>query len=110
MARKVVNRKELREEVEAAERAGLTNKKTKAAKAPKAAKATKAPTKRKSRAKVTVEARRKLCWMVCNQSGKPVATFEFHQREDAEKKALALSQSGKSPHYIERKRVPIEEA
>ncbi len=109
MARKIVNRKELREEVEAAERAGLTDKKTKATKS-KTVKAAKTPTKRKSRAKVVVEARRKLCWMVCNQSGKPVATFEFHQREDAEKKALALSQSGKSPHYIERKRVPIEEA
>jgi hypothetical protein len=100
MARKVVNRKVLREEVEAAEREGITKKKTKAA----------TPTKRKSRSKVTVEARRKLCWLVCNQSGKPVATFEFHQKEAAEKKALALSQSGKSPHYVERKRVPVEEA
>ena len=101
MARKVVNRKELREEVEAAERAGIVKKKTKTAST---------PTKRKSRSKVTVEARRKLCWLVCNQAGKPVATFEFHEKEAAEKKALALSQSGRSPHYVERKRVPVEEA
>ena len=92
MARKVVNRKQLREEAEAAEKAGEG---TEAAPKKKAA-------KRKSRAKEPVEIRRKLFWGVYNQSMKRVALFEFTQKKQAEKKAAELSASGKSPHFIQK--------
>ena len=92
MARKVLNRKQLREESEAAERAGG---------APDAAPKKKA-VKRKSRAKEPVEIRRKLFWGVFNQSMKRVALFEFTQKKQAEKKAAELSASGKSPHFIQK--------
>jgi hypothetical protein len=92
MARKVVNRKQLREEAEAAERAGGT---------PEAAPKKKAA-KRKSRAKEPVEIRMKLFWGVFNQSMKRVALFEFTQKKQAEKKAQELSASGKSPHFIQK--------
>jgi hypothetical protein len=99
MARKIVNRKELREEAEAAEKAGVS-----AGKATKKKKA-----KRKSRAKAAVEVRTKLFWGVFNQSLKRIALYEFNQRTQAEKKAVDLSKGGKSPHFVQRVKQAVEE-
>jgi len=99
MARKVVNRKALREESDAAEKAGLVKKKAVKKKA----------TKRKSRAKEPVDVRMKVFWGVFNQSLKRVATYEFNQKKEAEKKAQALSASGKSPHFVQKIKEVIEE-
>ena len=97
MARKIVNRKELREEAELAEKAGVKKAKKKA-------------TKRKSRAKTSAEVRMKLFWGVFNQSLKRVALYEFNQRKQAEKKAVDLSKGGKSPHFVQRVKEAIEES
>jgi hypothetical protein len=97
MARKIVNRKALREEVEAAEKAGVPVDKPK-----------KKPAKRKSRAKEPVDVRVKLFWGVFNQSMKCVARFEYDQKKEAEAKAEALGLSGKSPHFIQKVKEPIE--
>lgn len=101
MARKVLNRMALREEAEAAEKAGLTSEAKKPAK--------KAATPRKSRKKEVAEVRMKLFWGVFNQSLKRVALFEFNQKKQAEKKAEELSQSGKSPHFVQKVKEAIEE-
>ncbi len=100
MARKVVNRKALREEVEAAEKAGVVKKKV----AKK-----KTPTKRTSRSKEPADIRKKVFWGVFNQSLKRVATFEFNQKKEAQAKADALSQSGKSPHFVQKVKEEIVE-
>jgi hypothetical protein len=100
MARKIINRKELREEAEAAEAAEKAGGKKKAKKK---------ATKRKSRAKASAEVRMKLFWGVFNQSLKRVALFEFNQRKQAEKKAEDLSKGGKSPHFVQRVKEAIEE-
>jgi hypothetical protein len=105
MARKVLNRKELREESDAAERAGKTKKKA----AEKDADGVKKPVKRKSRAKSQEPERRKLFWGVFNQSLKRVALFDFTQRKAAETKASELSASGKSPHFIQKVKEAITE-
>jgi hypothetical protein len=89
MARKIVNRKALREEVEAAEKAAQ----------PEAEAAKRKPTKRKSR-KEPAEVRVKMLWCVYNQAMKPVAKFEYSQKDDADKKAAALTQAGKQPHFV----------
>jgi hypothetical protein len=102
MARKVLNRKQLAEEAEAAEKAGLTKKK-------KATKKKKKATKRKSRAKDPADMRRRLFWGVFNQSMKRVALFEFNQKKQAEKKAEDLSKSGKSPHFVQKVKEEIVE-
>jgi hypothetical protein len=102
MARRVVNRKELRAEAEAAEAAGILE--TKAPKAKKAA----AP-KRKSRSKVATPVRLKAFWGVFNQSLKRVATFEYDERKKAEKKAEDLTGDGKSPHFIQLVKEVIED-
>ncbi|NLS93000.1 MAG: hypothetical protein GXX96_12665 [Planctomycetaceae bacterium] len=101
MARKVVNRKELREEAEAAERLGTTKKKPAAKK--------KSATPRKSRSKSAKEVRLKAFWGVFSQSLTPVAMFEYAQRKEADKKAAELSESKKSPHFVQIVKKVIEE-
>jgi len=100
MARKVLNRKVLREEAEAAEKAGVADEPKKTAKK---------ATPRKSRKKEPVEVRVKLFWGVFNQSLKRVALFEFNQRKQAEKKAEEMSQGGKAPHFVQKVKEAIEE-
>ena len=99
MARKVVSRKALREEAEAAEAL------EKAEGAPKKKK--KAPVKRKKKA--AAEVRVKLFYGVFNQSLKRVALYEFNQKKQAEKKAVELSKDGKTPHFVQKVKEAIEE-
>ncbi len=99
MARKVINRKQLRDEAEAAEKLGVESG------APKK----KAPAKRKSRAKEPVEIRMKLFWGVYNQSMKLVAKYEYSQKKHADQKAEALSSGGKSPHFVQKVKEAVEE-
>lgn len=98
MARKILNRKELRAENDAAEAAGTGEKKAK-----------KAPAKRKSRSKTAKEVRLKAFWAVYSQSMKPVAKFEYNERKLADKKAADLSASGKSTHFVQLLKEVIEE-
>lgn len=98
MARKVLNRKELREQSDAAEQAEAGKKKEKVVAD---------PAKKKTRAKKKVaEIRLKAFWGVFNQSLKRVALYEYADRKQAEKKAAELSTSGKSPHFVK----PVKEA
>ena len=102
MARKVVNRKALREEAEAAEALEKAS--------PKKKKATKKKTAtRKSRAKDAADERKKLFWGVFSPSMKRVALFEFDQKKQADEKAAALSASGKSSHFVQKVKERIEE-
>ena len=72
MARKILNRKELRQEADMAERAEGQEE---AAATP--AKEPKAPAKRKSRAKVAKEVRLKAFWGVFNQTLRRISLFEY---------------------------------
>jgi hypothetical protein len=103
MARKLVNRKELREQVEAAEALEAaedpTGKKKKKKKA----------TKRKSRSKEPVEVRMKIFWGVFNHAMKRVALYEFNQKKAAEKRAKELSTEGKPPHFVQKVKEVVEE-
>ena len=101
MARKILNRKELREETEEAERREVEKKKP--------VKAVKKKAKRKSRAKTPKEVRLKAFWGVFNQSLRRISLFEYSQREQADKKAADLSESGKSPHFVQLVKEVIEE-
>jgi hypothetical protein len=98
MARKVVNRMQLREESEAAEKAEKAAGKKPAAKPA-----------RRSRKKEPVEVRVKLFWGVFNQSLKRVALYEYSQRKQADKKAQELGQGGKSPHFVQKVKEVIQE-
>jgi hypothetical protein len=99
MARKILNRKELRAENDAAEVAGAQTK----------AAVKKPAVKRKSRAKIAKEVRLKAFWGVFNQSLRRIAMFEYGQRPEAEKKASDLSESQKTPHFVQLVKEVIEE-
>ncbi len=115
MARKILNRKELREEVEAVERKEggeepeVDEEPSAPAKAAEEKAPPKKPVRRKSRAKATKEVRLKAFWGVFSQSLNQVAQFEYNQREEAAKKAQELSDSRKSPHFVQLVKKVIEE-
>jgi hypothetical protein len=103
MARKIINRKELRRENDAAEEQEREEEdgeakvaKPKKAKAPAAKKPA-----RKSRAKTAKEVRLKAFWGVFNQSMKRVALYEYSQRAEADKKVSELNGSQKTPHFVQ---------
>lgn len=102
MAKKIVNRKERRAEVEAAEAAEAT-----AGGKKKAAKKTTEKKPRASRAKAA-EARMKLFWGVFNQSMKRVALYEYHQRKQADVKAEELTKSAKTQHFVQRVKEAVQ--
>jgi hypothetical protein len=101
MARKILNRKELRKENDSAEVKEKETSKEPAAK--------KTPAKRKSRAKAAKEVRLKAFWGVFNQSMRRISLFEFSQQKEARKKAEELSESAKSPHFVQLVKEVIEE-
>ena len=106
MARKVVNRKELRAQNDAAEARDKTKKSTKE-KTPQAKKekAVKAPgkvaAKKPSRKKTAKEVRMKAYWGVYNQGMKRLAMFEYSDKKAAEKKAADLMASSRTNHFIQ---------
>src|SRR3974390_3061705 len=101
MARKLLNRRELREEADAAEAAERDEDENEDEAEVKAPAKKKAPVKRKSRAKTAKEVRLKAFWGVFNQSLRRISLFEYSQRAEADKKAAELSESQKSPHFVQ---------
>jgi hypothetical protein len=65
----------------------------------------------KSRAKATrpakPAARMRIVWTVMNDAFKPIATFEYNQREAAEAKAQELTAKGKGTHFVQRTKEPM---
>jgi hypothetical protein len=97
MAKRVVSRKVLRAENEAAEALAEGADKTKVKKV---------PAKRKP--KVPKVVLLKAFWGVFNQSMKRVALFEYADRKKADKKAEELSGNQKTPHFVQLVKEVIE--
>jgi hypothetical protein len=104
MARKILNRKELREEFDSADRVEGQE-----AEGAAKSKEKKAPAKRKSRAKAAKEVRLKAFWGVYNQTLRRISLFEYNQRTEADKKAAELTESQKTPHFVQLVKEIIEE-
>ncbi len=94
MARKILNRKELRAENEAAEADGKTKKTAKTEDGDK-----KKPVKRKSRAKTAKEVRLKAFWGVFNQSMKRVALFEYCPAQTGRQEGLRVVDLQQNPAF-----------
>jgi hypothetical protein len=119
MARRILNRKELRDEHDASvrveeedldERDEDASEEEEAKPAKKEeAKPVKKATRRKPRAKAGKEVRLKAFWGVFGQSLNQVAQFEHSQRAEAVTKAAELSESRKSPHFVQLVKKVIEE-
>lgn len=114
MARKVVNRKELRAQADAAEargktKAGSKEKAPKAAKEKKAKEPKKAAEKKPARKKVAKEARMKAYWGVFNSGMKRLALFEYADKKAAEKKVQELIGSSRAHHFVQLVKEAISE-
>ena len=90
MARRTLNRHELRAAVEAAEALGLN---TPSEKKPRAE-----PTER--RPKPAPSARMRIVWAVCDIGGRTVKTFEYPLKAEAEALAAELKARGKGNHFV----------
>lgn len=101
MARKTLNRRELRKEAESAEQSTVKKKKKAATTDDGAEKKKKTKTKRKSRAKSAKEVRLKAMWGVFTQSMRKITAFEYTERKQAQTKAEDLTASQKSPHFVQ---------
>lgn len=99
MARRTLDRKALRQQVEAAE---ALQGKAKSQKAPGRA--------RRAKPKVKKETKLVALWGVFNQALVEVQTFDYSRRADAEKLAKELSESKKVPHFVQlvKRQVEIE--
>lgn len=95
MARKTINRKDLRQQAEAAAQAEIAKKKPK--------------TPRRKSQSSSKQVRLKAFWGVFNQAMKRVALFEYSHRDQAEKRAIELTESQKTPHFVQIVKEVIEE-
>jgi hypothetical protein len=116
MARKVVNRKELRAQADAAEARGKTKaaskEKTTKEKAPKEKKAKepkKPGEKKPARKKTAKEARMKAYWGVFNSGMKRLALFEYADKKAADKKVQELIGSSRAHHFVQLVKEAISE-
>lgn len=116
MARKVVNRKELRAQVEAAEARGKTKSAAKdkaatekKAKEPKKTAEKKVAAKKTVRKKTAKEARLKAYWGVFNSAMKRLALFEYADRKAADKKVAELIGSSRAHHFVQLVKEAISE-
>ncbi|QEH33413.1 hypothetical protein OJF2_19150 [Aquisphaera giovannonii] len=113
MAGKPQNRLELRRQYEAAEPPDPMEDETDEVapdveedeaveKKPK--KKAKAPAKSKSKSSRPAKpaARMRIVWVVMNDAFKPVATFDYSQKEAAETRAAELTAKGRGTHFVQR--------
>ena len=119
MAGKPLNRLELRRQNDAAEPLDpmedesddLTDdpeddeSEKKPKKKPKAA----AKSKAKAVKAVKPAARMRIVWVVLNDAFKPIATFEYAQKEAAEVKAAEMTARGKGTHFVQKSKEPMPE-
>lgn len=135
MARRILNRKDLRADYEAAERrkdeeevldeeeedededddleedveeAGLDDEDEE--EAPRKRKPTKEPKpKTKPRSRAAKVARMKVVWGVFNNSNQRVAVYEYPKRKEADEHAARLTADKKSTHFVQPVKEPMEE-
>ncbi len=65
--------------------------------------------KAKSSRSAKPAARMRIVWVVMNDAFKPVATFEFTQKEAADVKAAEMTARGKGTHFVQRTKEAMPE-
>jgi hypothetical protein len=98
MARRTLNRHELRAAAEAAEALGLNT--------PPERKPRSESTER--RPKPAPQARMRVVWAVCDIGGRTVATFDYPRKADAEALAVELKAKGKGNHFVRSLKEPMD--
>jgi hypothetical protein len=97
MARRTLNRHELRAAVEAAEARGLSIQGE--------PKPRREPSER--RHKPELKARMKVVWAVCDLGGRTVKTFDYPDKSLAEAHAAELKAKGKGKHFVRSVKEPM---
>ncbi len=97
MARRTLNLRELRAQVEAAEALGLNT--------PPERKPRAESTER--RAKPEAATRMKVVWSVCDLGGRTIRTFDYPEKAEAEAFAASLKARGKGNHFVRSEKVPM---
>ena len=78
--------------------------------APVVKKKAKKPAKESKPRKKTVKAvRRKVVWVVCDNSSKKVATYDYTKKQEADEHAARLATEKKQTYYVQPVKEPIEE-
>jgi len=120
MAGKPRNRLELRRQHEAAEPLDPMEDETEdvvddvdedevATRRPKKKAKAPAKTRAKSTRAAKPAARMRVVWVVMNDAYKPIATFEYNQKQEAEAKAAELTAKGKGTHFVQRTKEAMAE-
>jgi hypothetical protein len=97
MARRTLNRHELRAAAEAAEAMGINT--------PPERKPRAEPTER--RARPTPTARLRVVWAVCDLGGRTVKSFDYSDKAAAEAFAAELKAKGKGNHFVRSVKEPM---
>ncbi len=101
MARRTLNRHELRAEVEAAEARGIPIH-------PEPRQAPRTKSESMGRPKPAAGPRTRIVWAVCDLGGRTVATFDYVSKADAEALIAQLKAKGKGAHFLRSVKEPIE--
>jgi hypothetical protein len=101
MARRTLNRRELRAEAEAAEAMGLTNQ-------PDPRRAPRAEREPARRPKPVATPKMRVVWAVCDVGGRTVATFDYPSKADAEALVTRLKSQGKGMHFLRSIKEPLQ--
>lgn len=103
MAKRTVNRRELRDQADAAEKRGTGD----AADKKKVKEAKKKPAAKSKRSKAKVVVRKRLLWGVFSASMKEEGRFPYAEREAAETRAAELTAKHKRTYFIQPIKEPI---
>src|SRR5271156_5259768 len=101
MARRTLNRRELRAPAEAAERIG-------SGKGPEPREPTRSKSEPSLRPKPAAAPRMRVVWAVCDVGGRTVATFDYPCKADAEALVAKLKSQGKGTHFVRSLKEPIQ--
>jgi hypothetical protein len=101
MARRTLNRRELRAEAEAAEAMGISSE-------PASKRAPRTPSTPALRPKPAATPRMRVVWAVCDVGGRTVATFDYLCKADAEALVAKLKSQGKGMHFVRSLKEPIQ--
>ncbi len=100
MARRTLNRMELRAAAEAAEALGIKDESS----SNSASRPKKEPERRP---KPAPTARMRVVWAVCDVGGRTVATFDYPQKAEAEAHIASLKAQGKGTHFLRSVKEPM---
>jgi hypothetical protein len=99
MARRTLNRRELRAAAEAAEALGIKDTDASPRSRPKG--------EAEKRPRPAPSARMRVVWAVCDLGGRTVATFDYAQKAEAEAHIARLKAQGKGTHFLRSVKEPM---